>query len=382
MPVSTEALADANKTLKLRGIRGSLEDHSNRWYWRTSCSIDRGPRKQQRVSLGLPADGSSVNTAIDRIQAAALRYKDIGTLMHPLPWEISTLEEKNLITVADATDVLRQSFFRKKQENKSTLNSWKRLENEMRRLPTTAEFTIELAVEGILSTPKDSRSRYEACKTYKRVARLLDLPSVVQIDDLRETPTPKREINPPDLETAKKMLQTLRWAVSKKGGGVMWQGWMCCALIIYGCRPSEVFGLQLKGDGSSGLCWTIKRKNGNLVQRTAMALHPEWVDQFEMLDQPELPYNFFNKADYDPDKCKYYVNQTARWLKTYFPQHTPYDLRHFWAIDAIVELSGNSVLAAKCMGHDHAVHTQTYHHWMQAADVERAVREIQSRRSL
>ena len=118
MPVSTEALADANKTLKLRGIRGSLEDHSNRWYWRTSCSIDRGPRKQQRVSLGLPADGSSVNTAIDRIQAAALRYKDIGTLMHPLPWEISTLEEKNLITVADATDVLRQSFFRKKQENK------------------------------------------------------------------------------------------------------------------------------------------------------------------------------------------------------------------------------------------------------------------------
>ena len=103
MLVSTEVLADANKTLKLRGIRGKLEDHSDRWYWRTMCSIDRGPRKQQRVSLGLPADGSSVNTAIDRIQTADLRHKDIGTLMRPLPWEVAALEEKNLITVADAT---------------------------------------------------------------------------------------------------------------------------------------------------------------------------------------------------------------------------------------------------------------------------------------
>jgi len=382
MPVSTEVLTDANKTLKLRGIRGKLESHSERWYWRTICSIDRGPKKQQRVSLGLPADWSSVNTAIDRIQTADLRYKEIGTLMRPLPWEIASLEERETITVAEATDVLRKSFFRKKQENKSTISSWKRLENEMRRLPASAEFTIELAVEGILSTPVHSRARYEACKTYKRVARLLEIPGIVQIDDLRETPTPKREINPPDLKAAEKMLQTLRWAVSKTGGGVMWQGWMCCALIIYGCRPSEVFGLQLKGDGSSGLCWTIKRKNGNLVRRTVMSLHPQWIDQFEMLQQPELPYNFYDKAEYDPEKCKYYVNQTTRWLQTYFPEHTLYDLRHSWAINAIVELSGNSVLAAKCMGHDHAVHTKTYHHWMQADDVERAVREIQSRQSL
>lgn len=381
MPVSTEVLVDANKTLKLRGIPGRLESHCYRWYWRTMCSLDRKPRKQQRISLGLPSDWSSVNTAIDRIQSAHQRYKDVGTIIRPLPWEVAALLPLNPITVEEATALLKQSFFRKKQENKSTLSSWKRMENEMKRLPATAEFTIELAVKGILSTPVHSRARYEACKTYKRVARLLDIPGVVPIDDLREPPTPKREINPPDLETTKKMLQTLRWAVSKKGGGVMWQGWLCCALIIYGCRPSEVFGLQLKGDGSSGLCWTIKRKNGNLVRRTVMSLHPQWPEQFEMLEQPELPYNFHNKADYDPEKCKYYVNQATRWLQTYFPEHTLYDLRHSWAIDAIVELSGNSVLAAKCMGHDHAVHTKTYHHWMQADDVERAVREIQSRRS-
>jgi len=379
LPATPEVLADANRSLKLRGIPGRLEDHRGRWVWRTVCSVDRGPRRQQRVSLGLPAEAISITAAIDRIQTADLRHREAGTLIRPLPWEIAALEQKTAITVADATAALRESFFRNKPENKTTLNSWKRLKTEMNRLPEAAEFTIELAVEGILSTPKNSRTRYEACKTYKRVAKLLNMTGVMAIDDLRAKPTPKRDINPPDLETAEKMLQTLRWAVSRKGGGVMWQGWVTCAVIIYGCRPSETFGLKLKGDGTSGLCWTIKRKNANLVQRTAMALHPDWVKQFEMLEQPELPYNFYNKADYDSEKCKHYVNQTTRWLQTYFPEHTLYDLRHFWAIDAIVQLSGNSVLAAKCMGHEHGVHTDTYHNWMQAADVERAVREIQSR---
>ena len=382
MQITTEDLIDVNNSLKTRGIRGALQSYRGRWVWRTLCSVDHGPRKQQRIPLGLPAQIQSMTLAIERLQTADSKHKEYGTLVRPLPWEIAALEQKTRITVADATAALRESFFRKKEENKSTLSSWKRLANEMNRLPASAEFTIKLAEEAILSIPKNSRARYEACKTYKRVAKLLDMGGVQAIDDLREKPTPKRQINPPTRQKAEEMLQTLRWAVSKKGGGMMWQGWLCCALLTYGCRPSEAFGLKPKGDGSSGLCWTIKRKNANLTLRTVMALHPEWIEQFELKDRPELPYNFYEKADYDPDKCKYYVNQTTRWLQSYFPEHTLYDLRHFWAVDAIVELSGNSVLAAKCMGHDHAVHTTTYHHWMQAADVERAVREIQARRSV
>ncbi len=382
MQVTTEVLADVNKSLKTRGIRGKLMAHCDRWFWRTVCSIDGAPRKQQRVPLGLPAQTSSLTLAIERVQSADSKHKSHGTLMRPLSWEIAALEQKTRITVADATAALRESFFRKKEENKSTLSSWKRLANEMNRLPASAEFTIDRAVEAILTTPKNSRARYEACKTYKRVAKLLDISGVQAIDDLREKPTPKRQINPPTYQKAEEMLQTLRWAVNKKDGGMMWQGWLCAALLTYGCRPSEAFGLKPKGDGSSGLCWTIKRKNANLTLRTVMALHPEWIEKFELNDPPELPYNFYEKTDYDPEKCKYYVNQTTRWLKSYFPEHTLYDLRHSWAVDAIVELSGNSVLAAKCMGHDHAVHTTTYHHWMQAADVERAVREIQARRSV
>jgi integrase len=45
-----------------------------------------------------------------------------------------------------------------------------------------------------------------------------------------------------------------------------------------------------------------------------------------------------------------------------------YDFRHSWAIRSIRE-SVPTGLAARCMGHDIAVHTRTYHRWLEQADV-------------
>ena len=108
-----------------------------------------------------------------------------------------------------------------------------------------------------------------------------------------------------------------------------------------------------------------------------MLLNHEWITQLAITDRPKLPYEFINPSRYDAEKCKYYVNQTTRWFQKKFPEHTLYDLRHAWAINAITVLSGNSVLAAKCMGHEHSVHCTIYHAWMQENDVEAAVLAIQ-----
>tara|TARA_B100000035_G_scaffold24715_1_gene19369 strand:+ start:1693 stop:2835 length:1143 start_codon:yes stop_codon:yes gene_type:complete len=370
-----------SKRLKRSGIKGKLEQHQGNWVWRGVCSIDRGPKKQQRIALGIPADLHTLLTAEDRIRTIWGRYLADGTITRPLPWELKALELKQTITVADATTALREQFFAKKAENSSTLNSWKRLQNEMKRMPAHAELTMDLMIEAIHSTKKLSRSRHQACQTYKRVAKLVDLGDTRRIDDLRVTPTPKRIINPPNPEKVKHIIDTLRFATSGKGGGEMWQGWIVAAIASYGSRPSEAFGLMPKGEGTSAHIWTIKRKNGHLVKRTGMLLNPEWMTQLAITDRPELPYEFIDSSMYDPDKCKYYVNQTNRWFQRYFPEHTLYDLRHAWAINAITVLSGNSVLAAKCMGHNHAVHCTTYHAWMQDADVESAVLAIQQRTS-
>lgn len=45
-----------------------------------------------------------------------------------------------------------------------------------------------------------------------------------------------------------------------------------------------------------------------------------------------------------------------------------YNFRHCWAIRSIRE-SAPTGLAARCMGHDIAVHTRTYHRWLERADV-------------
>jgi len=375
-------LDQAQERLKLQGVKGKLEVHKDRWFWRGYCSVDGGPKKQQRLPLALPAEDDNLFLAEERVRALWGRYNVEGTVTRPLPWEIKALEGKQVITVATATAALREQFFRKKPVNASTLSSWKRLANEMHRMRPDQELTMDLMVRAIHSTEKMSRARYGACQVYKRVAKLLEIEGTQRIDDLRVTPTPKREINPPSAAKLHAILETCRFATSGKGGGAMWQGWIVAAIAAYGCRPSEAFGLNPKGTGQSAHCWTIKRKNGALVLRTSMCLHAEWPTAFELTDRPELPYSFINKEDYDPEQCKYYVNQTNRWFQTKFPDHTLYDLRHAWAIDAITELNANSVLAAKCMGHDHAVHTKTYHAWMQQDDVERAVLEIQQRQQV
>lgn len=374
--VTPDVLTDVNASLKARGIGGSLQDHRGRWVWRTVCSVDRGPKKQQRVPLGLPAQTASLTTAIDRLQTAHSRYKDDGTLLRPLPWEIAALENKKLITVADATAALRESFFNKKIENSSTLSSWKRIENEMKRMPEHAELTMDLMIEAIHSTEKLSRARYEACKTYKRVAKLVEIDGTKQIDELRVKPTPKRKLNPPNPEKLKQIIDTVRF-VTTGTRGQMWQGWIVAAIAAYGCRPGEAFGLMPKGEGTSAHIWTTKRANGKLLKRTGMLLNHEWITQLAITDRPKLPYEFINPSRYDAEKCKYYVNQTTRWFQKKFPEHTLYDLRHAWAINAITVLSGNSVLAAKCMGHEHSVHCTIYHAWMQENDVEAAVLAIQ-----
>lgn len=380
MPVTPSVLEQAKARLKEQGVKGALEVKEDRWIWRGYCSINKGKKAQRPIPLGLPAQDSNVFAAEERVRLVWGRYQAEGTIHRPLPWEIQAIEHKREITVLDATAALKEQFFSKKVVNSTTKASFDRLKNEMRRMAPDATLTMDLMVKAIQSTEPGSRSRSEATKVYKRVAKLVGIEGTDRIDDLRGTYQPKRTMNPPNREKVAHILDVCRFATSRKGGGPMWQGWVLAAIASFGCRPTESFGLKLKGSGHAAHVWTIKRANARLTMRTGMLLHQEWLETYSLMDRPELPYEFIDPLLYDATRAKYFVNQTNRWFQTFFPEHTLYDLRHAWAIDAITELSGNSVLAAKCMGHTHQIHCDIYHQWMQDDDVERAVRDIQQRK--
>ena len=65
------------------------------------------------------------------------------------------------------------------------------------------------------------------------------------------------------------------------------------------------------------------------------------------------------------------------WLKRRFPGMQLYGFRHAWAIRSISKVPSTSI-AAKCMGHDIAVHHREYHRWLDQADIAAVAIAMQS----
>ena len=81
-----------------------------------------------------------------------------------------------------------------------------------------------------------------------------------------------------------------------------------------------------------------------------------------------MPWDVKSSTEYDTAKDKLITDQWGRWLRNQHPTLQLYDLRHAWAIRSISKLPSTS-LAAKCMGHRLAVHHDTYHRWLDQADI-------------
>jgi len=81
-----------------------------------------------------------------------------------------------------------------------------------------------------------------------------------------------------------------------------------------------------------------------------------------------VPWDVTAPAKYDSATAKLHCDRWAGWLRRRHPTIQLYDLRHAWAIRSISR-NLNASLAAKCMGHDIAVHHRTYHRWIDQADI-------------
>ena len=354
------ALTATTQSLRARGFKGTLVDHDDRLFWRATVTTPDGKRGSKRIPLQLPAQEGQLAEAETRVVTLCQRIKEVGHLPERLPWEAEKLAVEEAaaksaaITVEEAVERLKADFWQGKIKTTAAERSWERIEAETKRLPSAATLTMDLLVEVGNATEPGSRTRVEALKTFKRMAKLVGVDGTERLDEIRTPYEPAPRDIPSDEEIRELLLRIDRnhkWA---------WPTW---ALATYGCRPCETFSLKENGTGTAE-CLTVKRKVKLLTWRTALAL-----PLLEEFGSRSVPWDVKTPKAYDSKEAKRQLDSWQGWLGRQASGWALYNLRHAWAIRSIRK-NLNASGCAKCMGHSLDQHHRTYHRHFQQSDVE------------
>lgn len=368
-------LGPLNASLRARGIRMLVEQRGHALNVRGTFPLPDGSRTRSRLALGLAA----VPTELPNAELRCLQLHaaiQANTYPPALPWAPvapTPSGEAALLTCGAAIHRFEVSYWEARPRTSAAERTWDRIALELRRLPEHSPCSLRVLVETITAaTQPGTRTRLECCKVYKRLAKLLSLPG--NLDDISRLqghyePAPRALLTDPQIEALLDALRPTPW------------GWCYAALATYGCRPAEVPSLQPSADGTTG-CLTVKRRNRMPAPRTAFALPRAWVDRYD-LGEVQIPggTRWLSPEDYDSAAGKRFVDAWRHSRRTVAqreifaalaPEFDLYDLRHRWAVRSI-EAGKALTLCARAMGHSAAVHEQTYHSNIHAADLRAAM---------
>ena len=364
-------LAVLNANLAHNGILFKVVRIRKALFARGTFPLFNGTKQRKRVSLGLKAETFEKNFALveERAVQFHLQIRQLGHLPEK-DWWIQKFEHQrpsSKILVKAAVAKLEKNFWLGKTKTSAQSNTWNRINFELKKLPPSAELTVDLLVAHILQTQENSNSRVKACQHYKRLGRVNSISGLEKIDSLKAKYYEPEKFEPPDEEHLQDLVEILR--EDKK-----W-GWCFAALYVYGCRPSEVFSLQVNSDGT-GRVLTIKRKNQQPTWRTCLALPQHCVDSLN-LHEISRPWDIFKQKEYDSERARELVNQWGKWLRTKrgYMDLTLYLVRHSWAIRSL-RRNIQTVIAAKCMGHSVEEHVKTYFRYQDQKDVSEIAKKF------
>ena len=359
-----------NRSISEKGVKLIVVKRGTSLFIRgTFVQLD-GSSKRQRIPLDLPATSGSLLEAENRIIQFAAEYRQKGVIPDPFPWKekFIPVQTTNEISVDGAIIQLHIDFWKGKEVTSSSRRTWERLENELKRLRdyANADLTIDLLVAvAEAKTAAGTRSRLESCKVFKRLGKLAGLTELEKLDEIRPKKYKPQKRDIPDEEHLIELAETLR-------NDKRW-GWCTAAMLVYGCRPSEVFSLQPNKDGTAKVL-TLNKKD-QIEWRTALALPHELVESLDLYDiQRDWE---FTKRSYDSAEAKRQTDMWGGWLSRNCGHMALqlYDIRHAWCIRSI-RANIQTGLAAKCMGHDITTHTRTYASSLDQADVEAVAKTL------
>jgi len=151
-------------------------------------------------------------------------------------------------------------------------------------------------------------------------------------------------------------------------------------MATYGLRNHEVFFADLAPLAAGRDRVVRVLPTSKTGEHQVWPFPPFWVERFDLQRLGTDP-------DILPPVCcdlrRTTLQQVGRRVSEQFRRyqlpHTPYDLRHAWAVRTIL-IGLPDTVAARMMGHSVAVHTRTYHHWITRRDQQQAVDAALARR--
>ena len=359
-----------NENLAQRGVFFKVVRIRKALFARGTFPLKDGTKQRKRVSLGLKAATFEKDFALveERAIQFHLQISKLGHLPSKDWWiqKIKPQKQSSKILVKDAVLELEKNFWLGKTKTSAQSNTWNRINCELKKLPPSAELTADLLVAHICQTRENSNSRVKACQHYKRLGKVNSISGLEKIDPLRADYEPEK-FEAPDEEHLHDLVEILR-------EDEKW-GWCFASLYVYGCRPSEVFSLQV-GKNGTGKVLTIKRKNKQPIWRTCLALPQHCVDSLN-LHEINRPWDVLKPKEYDSERARELVNQWGKWLRTRrgHMELTLYLVRHSWAIRSL-RRNIQTGLAANCMGHSVGEHVKTYLPYLDQKDAAKVAKTL------
>ena len=348
-------LENANQRLKDALVRVRIQRIGKKLHLQATLPPRPGSRatlkRQQRISLDVVATSAGILIAEREARkvSALLDCKQFDWQPYLNP------KHKPPESVADWIEL----FEREKRLQVAPITWETDYADVFKRLPQEKRLTTDLLLRSVALSEANTKTRKRFCAALGQLAKTAGL--TVDFDGLRGTYSASK-VDPRSLPTDQEIVDF--WQTMTNPG---WR-WVYGMMATFGLRNHEVFYLDL--DDLCLLGESVRVTEGKTAGHTAFAYHPEWIDTFKLREVIKPKVTGRQHSDYG-DRVTCYLRRAGM-------PFTPYDLRHCWAVRT-VRYGIPDTLAAQQMGHSVAVHHNTYHHWITAAQHEEAHEKAKAR---
>ena len=385
-----------NKQIKDEGKKFSLENHRGLFKIRGTFRFQNGIKKRSYINLEVPAEEINFREAKKRLDLIQYQIEDLGYVPDRLPFQkvIEVSKQSEQITCKEAKELFikhwwakrsdfewwvvydangkRDKNLEKERRKKVTIqetkdkNSWQGITPYINKLDQIATAPLSVgALYQIAKEYKNPRGRKEIVMRFQTIIKLCKKAgfdvggNADDLDELKMKYVPKTKPNFQDDEF-------IRYVVELREKMPKWK-WCLGAMLVWGCRPSETFGLTpLTGEafGTADVLG-LKEEGEGLEERTALGSPEYLIEEFNLfeIDRP-FTYNNLDKP-YDALTCKQLCNSWAEDLREIikkdnnFKKFTLYAIRHAYA-RRLIKRKEPSATIAKSMGNDIRIFEETY----------------------